>query len=116
MPTIDITNAAELTKQVNNNLPAKRFLSSFFKVLTHNTKDVMIDFVEGSQTLAPFIRDGEASTISNRGVFSSRSIHCYDISLKRITTALDCLKRLPGEAPVVGNAKSPNERIRTPRQ
>lgn len=110
MPTIDITDSKELTSQVNNNLPAKRFLSSFFNVLTHNTKDVMIDFVEGSQTLAPFIRDGEASVVSKRGGFATRSVHCYDISLKRITTALDCLKRLPGEAPIVGNAKSPSER------
>lgn len=110
MPTIDITTAAELTKQVNNHLPPKRFLSTFFRQLTHNTKDVMIDFVEGSQTLAPFIRDGQAATISNRGGFSTRSVHCYDIALKRITTAFDCLKRLPGEAPVVAGAISPNER------
>lgn len=110
MPTIDITNAAELTLRVNNNLPPKRFLSTFFRTLTHNTKDVMIDFVEGSQTLAPFIRDGEAATISNRGGFSTRSVHCYDIAIKRITTAFDCLKRMPGEAPAVANAISPNVR------
>lgn len=110
MATIDITNSAELTAQVNNNLPPKRFLSSFLRVLTHNTKDVMIDFVEGSQTLAPFVRDGQESTVSTRNGFNTRSVHCYDIPIKRITSALDCLKRLPGEAPVVGNAMSPNER------
>ena len=113
MATIDITNSAELTAQVNNNLPPKRFLSSFLRPLTHNTKDVMIDFVNGSQTLAPFIRDGQAAVVSGRDGFSTRSVHCYDIALKRITSALDCLKRLPGEAPVVGNAMSPNERAAT---
>ena len=29
----DFSNVATLTKQVNNNLPAKRFLSSFFRYL-----------------------------------------------------------------------------------
>jgi len=110
MPNIDITHSAELTRQINNHLPPKRFLSSFLRPLTHNTKDVMIDFVNGSQTLAPFVRDGEASTVSNRSGFATRSVHCYDIPIKRITTALDCLKRMPGEAPVVANAISPEAR------
>ena len=113
MPTIDITDAKELTRQVQTNLPAKRFLTSFLRPLTHNTKDVMIDFVKDSQKLAPYIRDGQASTVSNRGGYSSRSVHCYDISLKRTTTAFDVLKRLPGEAPVVQGAMSPNERAAT---
>lgn len=110
MATIDITDAKELTLAVNNNLEPNRFLASFFKTLTHNTKDVMIDFVEGSQKLAPYIRDGQESTITNRDGYATRSVHCYDISLKRRTTAFDCLKRLPGEAPVVASAKSPEER------
>lgn len=110
MATIDITDAKELTLAVNNNLEPSRFLASFFKTLTHNTKDVMIDFVEGSQKLAPYIRDGQESTITNRDGYATRSVHCYDISLKRRTTAFDCLKRLPGEAPVVASAKSPEER------
>lgn len=110
MATIDITDAKELTLAVNNNLKPSRFLASFFKTLTHDTKDVMIDFVEGSQKLAPYIRDGQESTITNRDGYATRSVHCYDISLKRRTTAFDCLKRLPGEAPVVASAKSPEER------
>lgn len=110
MATIDITDAKELTLAVNNNLEPSRFLASFFKTLTHNTKDVMIDFVEGSQKLAPYIRDGQESTITNRDGYATRSVHCYDISLKRRTTAFDCLKRLPGEAPVVASAMSPEER------
>lgn len=110
MAAIDITDARELTKVVNNNLAPHRFLTSFFQVQTHNTKDVLIDFVEGSTTIAPYIRDGAESTISNRGGYSSRNIHCYDISLKRRTTAFDALKRLPGEAPIVEGAKSPSER------
>ena len=110
MATIDITDAKELTLAVNNNLEPSRFLASFFKTLTHNTKDVMIDFVEGSQKLAPYIRDGQESTITNRDGYATRSVHCYDISLKRRTTAFDCLKRLPGEAPIVANAVSPEDR------
>ena len=110
MVDIDITDAKELTRQINNNLQPNRFLASFFTTLTHNTKDVMIDFVEGSQKLAPYIRDGQESTITNRDGYATRSVHCYDISLKRRTTAFDCLKRLPGEAPIVANAVSPEDR------
>lgn len=110
MVDIDITDAKELTHQINNNLQPNRFLASFFTTLTHNTKDVMIDFVEGSQKLAPYIRDGQESTITNRDGYATRSVHCYDISLKRRTTAFDCLKRLPGEAPIVANAVSPEDR------
>lgn len=110
MATIDITDAKELTLAVNNNLAPKRFLASFFQKLTHNTKDVMIDFVEGSQELAPFIRDGEAATVSARKGYNTRTIHCYDICLKRRTNAFDALKRLPGEAPIVDSAMSPTER------
>lgn len=107
---IDITDAKELTLAINKNVAPGRFLTSFFKKLTHNTKDVLIDFVEGSQTLAPYIRDGQESTISNRGGYLTRSVHCYDISLKRKTNAFDALKRLPGEAVAVANAKNPSER------
>ena len=110
MATIDVTDAKELTLAINNSLEPNRFLASFFKTLTHNTKDVMIDFVEGSQKLAPFIRDGQESTTTNRDGFSTRSVHCYDISLKRRTTAFDALKRAPGEIPVAVSAMSPNER------
>lgn len=108
--TIDVADSKELTRQINNNLQPNRFLATFFKTLTHNTKDVMIDFVEGSQKLAPYIRDGQESTITSRDGYSTRNVHCYDISLKRRTTAFDCLKRLPGEAPVTVSAMDPDER------
>ena len=110
MATIDVTDAKELTLAINNNLEPNRFLASFFTTLTHNTKEVMIDFVEGTQKLAPFIRDGQEATISNRGGFKTRNIHCYDIALKRRTTAFDALKRAPGEAPVVASAMNPQRR------
>lgn len=110
MATIDITDAKELTLAINNNLEPNRFLASFFTTLTHNTKDVMIDFVEGTQKLAPFIRDGQEATVSNRGGFNTRNVHCYDIALKRRTTAFDALKRAPGEAPVVASAMNPQQR------
>lgn len=107
MATVDITDAKELTLAVNNNEMPKRFLASFFKVLTHQTRDVMIDFVEGSNKLAPFVRDGEKATNAPRGSFKSRNVHCYGIELVRRTSAFESLKRLPGEAPVIANAKSP---------
>lgn len=107
---IDITSAQELTVAINKKEVPGRFLSSFFKKLTHNTRDIDIDFVEGSDTIAPYIRDGEASTVSNRGGFATRTVHCYGISLKRKTTAFDCLKRLPGEVIASGKAMSPEAR------
>lgn len=110
MATMDITNAAELTLMANENVMPKRFLASFFKPLQHNTRDVQIDFVNGSQKLAPFVRDGQAATISNRGGFSTRFVHCYGIELKRPTAAFDSLKRQPGEPAVVVGAVSPNVR------
>ena len=110
MPTIDITNAQELTKAVNNEVDARRFLTSFFKPLDHNTRDVIIDFVEGSQKLAPFVRDGDSATVSHRGGYKSRFVHAYGIEIKRPTHAFDCLKRLPGEVPVSSKAASPSVR------
>lgn len=107
---IDITTASELTLAVNNDTSPRRFLTSFFKPLDHNTRDIMIDFVEGSQKLAPFVRDGDSATVSHRGGYKSRFVHAYGIELKRPTRAFDCLKRLPGEVPVSGKAVKPEVR------
>lgn len=109
--TVDVTDAKELTLAVNNDKDSRRFLASFFKPLDHQTRDIMIDFVEGSQKLAPFVRDGDSATVSHRGGYKSRFVHAYGIELKRPTHAFDCLKRLPGEAPIYsGKAVSPSVR------
>ena len=110
MATVDITDAKELTLAVNNNVMPKRFLASFFTTVTHQTRDVMIDFVEGSQKLAPFVRDGDKATEAKRGDFKTRFVHCYGIELTRRTSAFEALKRLPGEPAVVVSGLSPAAR------
>ena len=106
----DFSNVATLTSQVNNNLPAKRFLSSFFAPEYLKTINAELDTVEGSKTLAPFKREGSKSTVDLRGGFTKRPFHCYEISLKRPTTAMDVFKAQPGEPAVVNDPMDPNQR------
>lgn len=110
MAEIDITSPSELTLAINNNKAPRRFLTSFFTPLNHLTRDVTIDFVEGTKTLAPFVRDGEKATESKRSGYKTRQVHCYGIELTRTTKALESLKRLPGEPGMVINAMSPTAR------
>ena len=110
MATVDVTSASELTLAVNNDAAPRRFLASFFKPLDHNTRDIMIDFVEGSQKLAPFVRDGDSATVSHRSGYKTRNVHAYGIELKRPTRAFDCLNRLPGEVPISNKSLDPSVR------
>lgn len=106
----DYKNAVTLTKQVNNNLPAKRFLSSFFLPVHLKTLDAQLDTVEGSSTLAPFKREGAPNTQTKRGGYTSRPFHCYEISLERPTTGFDVFKAQPGEPAIVNDPMDPNDR------
>ncbi len=106
----DFKNVATLTKQVNNNLPVKRFLSSFFQPVHLKTIEAQLDTVEGSSTLAPFKREGAPNTQTKRGGYTSRPFHCYEISLERPTTAFDVFKAQPGEPAIVNDPMDPNDR------
>ena len=106
----DFKNVATLTKQVNNNLPAKRFLSSFFQPVPLKTLDATLDTVEGSRTLAPFKREGTPNTVTKRGGYTGKPFHCYEISLERPTTAFDVFKAQPGEPSTVVDPMDPNQR------
>ena len=72
----DFMNVATLTKQVNNNLPAKRFLSSFFEPVHLKTLNAELDTVEGSRVIAPFKREGAKRTVTKRGGYTKRPFHC----------------------------------------
>ena len=106
----DFKNVATLTKQVNNNLPAKRFLSSFFQPVMLKSLNVELDTVEGTSTLAPFKREGARNTVTKRGGYKKRPFHCYEIGLERPTTAFDVFEAQPGEPSVVNDPMDPNER------
>lgn len=106
----DFMNVATLTKQVNNNQPAKRFLSSFFQPVALKTITAELDTVEGSRVIAPFKREGARSTVTHRGGYVKKPFHCYEISLERPTTAFDVFKAQPGEPSVVVDPMDPNER------
>lgn len=106
----DFKDVATLTKQVNNNVPARRFLSSFFAPEFLKTIHAELDTVENSRTLAPFKREGAKMTTDNRGGYTKRPFHCYEIGLQRPTTAFDVFKAQPGEPAVVNDPMDPNAR------
>ena len=106
----DFMNVATLTKQVNNNLPAKRFLSSFFQPVLLKTLNAELDTVEGSRVIAPFKREGAKRTVTKRGGYTKRPFHCYEISLERSTGAMDVFKAQPGEPSTVVDPMDPNDR------
>lgn len=106
----DYMNVATLTKQVNNNLPAKRFLSSFFQVETLKTFDAELDTVEGTNIVAPYKREGAKRTITKRTSYKKRKFHCYEIALERPTDAFDVFSAQPGEPGVVVDPMDPNDR------
>lgn len=106
----DFSNVATLTKQVNNNLPAKRFLSSFFQPVLLKTLNAELDTVEGSRVIAPFKREGAKRTVTKRGGYTKRPFHCYEIGLERPTTAFDIFKAQPGEPSTVVDPMDPNDR------
>ena len=106
----DFMNVATLTKQVNNNLPAKRFLSSFFQPVLLKTLNAELDTVEGSRVIAPFKREGAKRTVTKRGGYTKRPFHCYEISLERSTDAMDVFKAQPGEPSTVVDPMDPNDR------
>lgn len=106
----DFMNVATLTKQVNNNLPAKRFLSSFFQPVLLKTLNAELDTVEGSRVIAPFKREGAKRTVTKRGGYTKRPFHCYEISLERSTDAMDVFKAQPGEPSTVVDPMDPNGR------
>jgi hypothetical protein len=106
----DFMNVATLTKQVNNNLPPKRFLSSFFQTETLKTVNAELDTVEGTHLLAPFKREGAKRTITKRAGYNKRPFHCYEIALERPTDAFDVLKAQPGEPAVLVDPMDPNDR------
>lgn len=106
----DFMNVATLTKQVNNNLPAKRFLSSFFQPVLLKTLNAELDTVEGSRVIAPFKREGAKRTVTKRVGYTKRPFHCYEISLERSTDAMDVFKAQPGEPSTVVDPMDPNDR------
>ena len=106
----DYMNVATLTKQVNNNLPAKRFLSSFFQVVTLKTVNAELDTVEGTHLVAPFKREGGKRTITKRAGYTKRPFHCYEIALERPTDAFDVFKAQPGEPSVLIDPMDANQR------
>lgn len=106
----DFLNATTLTEQVNKNLPAKRFLSSFFEAEYLLTLDAEIDVVEGTRTLAPFKREGGKGTVSHRPGYGKAKVHCYEIDLKRPTMAFEAFKTRPGEANV-NPIMTPDQRV-----
>lgn len=106
----DFHDVKTLTKQVNNNVPARRFLSSFFAPEYLKTIHAELDTVENSRTLAPFKREGAKATADNRGGYTKRPFHCYEIALQRPTTAFDVFKAQPGEPSVVNDPMDPNDR------
>ena len=106
----DYMNVATLTKQVNNNLPPKRFLSGFFQVETLKTVNAELDTVEGTHVLAPFKREGAKRTVTKRSGYTKRPFHCYEIALERPTDAFDVLKAQPGEPAVLVDPMDANQR------
>lgn len=96
---MDITSPIELTQALNENLPPQRFFTSqFFGEQVHGTVGVMVDIVKGSTKIAPYGTRGTEATVASRDGYVSKTFNTYPINLKRPTTALDLLKRAPGES------------------
>ena len=104
---MDITSPIELTQELNEHLPPSRFFTSqFFGEQVHGTVGVMVDIVKGSTKIAPYGHRGAEATTAYRDGYETKTFNTYPINLKRPTTAIDMLKRMPGEAVTfVGGAK-----------
>jgi hypothetical protein len=105
---MDITSPIELTQELNEHLPPSRFFTSqFFGEQVHGTVGVMVDIVKGSTKIAPYGHRGAEATTAYRDGYETKTFNTYPINLKRPTTAIDMLKRMPGEAVTfVGGARN----------
>lgn len=108
--SVNFEDVKTLTDTVNKQLPAHRFLTSFFAPVNLRTLDARLDVIENTNTIAPFKREGAKNTLTTRQGFTQRSFHCYEIGLDRPTTAMDVFKAQPGEPSLVVDPMSPDQR------
>lgn len=108
---MDLMEVKTLTKQVNDNVPPGRFLSSFFVKDFLRTIHAELDVVTGTKKIVPYVREGGKATRSYRQGYEKRPFKCYEIKIERPTTAFDAFKALPGEPAVLIDPMDPNQRV-----
>lgn len=109
---LDAFDYRTMLKALNQSLPPKTFLlDTFFPtVQQYDTDTVDIDIVKDKRKLAPFVSSiFEGKVVANTGFEVSTFKPPY-IKVKKVTSALDLLKRAPGNT-IYQNDLSPRERI-----
>mgnify|MGYP001573284729 CR=1 FL=1 len=102
-PTIDIFDSQTMLEMINESeaFKPKQFLSmNFFPVSMNIEGDtVIIDIFKGKRRVAPFVSPKvEGKLIEKRG-YTTRTIKVPYLKPKMLTTAVDLLKRFPGQIP-----------------
>ncbi len=88
------------------------FLDMFFKeVIQSETEFIQFDFVSGTLRIAPFVGASVEGKPVDKKNWSAKTIQPPYIKIKDVTTAIDVLKRMPGET-IYQNPKTPAQRAR----
>ncbi len=108
---IDLFETRTLLRAMEQSQPPKTFLlDTFFPVIRQSETDTVdIDIIKGKRKLAPFVAPmHEGKVISNEGFHTDTFKPPY-IKAKKVTTALDMLKRAPGNT-IYQNDLSPQQK------
>jgi len=108
---IDLFETRTLLRAMEQSQPPKTFLlDTFFPVIRQSETDTVdIDIIKGKRKLAPFVAPmHEGKVISNEGFHTDTFKPPY-IKAKKVTSALDMLKRAPGNT-IYQNDLSPQQK------
>lgn len=108
---MDMFETRTMIQMLEQMKPARTFLKDTFfgRARTFDTEHVDIDIYKGKRRMAPFVAPVIGGVTVQRLGYKTNSYKPALVAPDMITTAVDLLKRAPGET--VYSAQSPNERM-----